>query len=88
MAVFKRESRKTRHPTQQDAWMTLDGGFAKRSVTILDLSSGGARLQVADAALLGGTLNLAFSKDVRKVTRCRLVWRKDNIVGVEFMVAV
>lgn len=88
MAVFKRESRKTRYPTKQNVWMTLDGGFAKRDVTILDLSSGGARIKVTDAALLGNTLNLAFSKDVRKVTRCRLVWRKDTIVGVEFMVAV
>lgn len=87
MAVFKRESRKTRHQTRHDAWLTLDGGFAKRDCTILDLSSSGARIQVADAGSgsIDNKLNLAFSKDVRKVTRCRLVWRKGSVMGVEFM---
>ena len=86
MAVFKREARKTRHATKHDAWMTLDGGFAKRNCTVLDLSAGGARVLLSDAGPVDTTLNLAFSKDVRKVTRCRLVWRKGTIIGVEFMV--
>lgn len=85
MAVFKRESRKARHRTKHDAWVTLDGGFAKRGCTILDLSAGGARLQLSDPALAESTLDLAFSKDVRKTTRCRVVWRKGAIVGVEFL---
>lgn len=85
MAVFKRESRKTRHQTQHEAWLTLDGGFAKRNCTILNLSAGGARIQVADTSSIDNKLNLAFSKDVRKVTRCRLVWRKGTIMGVEFV---
>lgn len=85
MAVFKRESRKARHRTKYDAWVTLDGGFAKRNCTVLDLSSGGARLQLSDSGLTESKLDLAFSKDVRKATRCRVVWRKGSIVGVEFL---
>ena len=85
MAVFKKESRKTRHKTKHDAWMLLDGGFAKRNCTILDLSSGGARVKLADAAPLGSRLHLALTGDVRKVTSCRLIWRKDSIIGVEFI---
>ena len=87
MAVFKREVRKTRHKTMNEAWMTLDGGFAKRNCTILDLSASGARLQMQDASPIPGTMSLAFSRDVRKLTRCRLVWRKGSIIGVEFLAA-
>jgi len=85
MAVFKRESRKPRHATRHDAWMLLDGGFAKRNCTILDLSSGGARVKLADRELLGSRLSLALTGDVRKVTHCRVIWRKDAVIGVEFV---
>lgn len=85
MAVFKRESRKPRHTTRHDAWMLLDGGFAKRNCTILDLSAGGARVKLADREPLGSRLSLALTGDVRKVTHCRVIWRKDTILGVEFL---
>lgn len=85
MAVFKRESRKPRHATRHDAWMLLDGGFAKRNCTILNLSSGGARIRLADMGPIGNKLSLVLTGDVRKVTHCRLVWRKDTIIGVEFV---
>ncbi|MEH2508996.1 hypothetical protein V1291_000350 [Nitrobacteraceae bacterium AZCC 1564] len=96
MAVFKRENRKARHRTKHDAWMMLDGGFAKRNCTVLDLSSGGALIHLSDSGLTTsklhdeanfgfGTLDLAFSKDVRKMTQRRVVGRKGSIVGVEFL---
>lgn len=85
MAVFKRESRKPRHTTRHDAWMLLDGGFAKRNCTILDISAGGARVKLADRELPGSRLSLALTGDVRKVTHCRVIWRKDAVIGVEFV---
>ncbi|MBX9820268.1 PilZ domain-containing protein [Afipia birgiae] len=85
MAVFKRESRKPRHTTRHDAWMLLDGGFAKRNCTILDISAGGARVKLADSELPGSRLSLALTGDVRKVTHCRVIWRKDTVIGVEFI---
>ncbi len=85
MAVFKKDSRKPRHATRHDAWMLLDGGFAKRNCTILNLSSGGASLKLVDKEPIGNRLSLALTGDVRKVTHCRLVWRKDTIIGVEFV---
>ena len=85
MAVFKRESRKPRHTTRHDAWMLLDGGFAKRNCTILDLSAGGARVKLADREPLGSRLSLALTGDVRKVTHCRVIWRKDAVIGVGFV---
>jgi len=85
MAIFKKESRKPRHSSMNDAWVMLDGGFAKRNCTILDLSAGGARLQLAEAGPIGNHLSLAITRDVRKATRCRVVWRKASVVGVEFI---
>jgi hypothetical protein len=77
MAVFRKESRKPRHTTRHDAWMLLDGGFAKRNCTILNLSTGGARIELIDTGPIGNNLSLAL-------THCRLIWRKDTIIGVEF----
>lgn len=85
MAVFKKEVRKPRHNTQHQAWVLLDGGFAKRNCTILNLSTTGARIKLSDSGSIGNNLSLALTGDVRKVTRCRLVWRKDSVVGVEFI---
>jgi hypothetical protein len=85
MAVFKRENRQPRHTTKNDAWVMLDGGFAKRNCTVLDLSAGGARIKLAEKGPIGNNLSLALTRDVRKATRCRVVWRKDSIIGVEFI---
>ncbi len=87
MSAFKREVRKPRHKTANEVWMTLDGGFAKRSCTIVDLSLTGACIQMRDASPIPGVVSLAFSKDVRKLTRCRLIWRKGSMIGVEFLAA-
>ncbi|MBN8982475.1 MAG: PilZ domain-containing protein [Rhizobiales bacterium] len=85
MAIFKRETRKPRHKVEQHVWMTLDGGFAKRNCTLLDLSLTGAKIRVNDKEPVDGKLSIAFTGDVRKTTRCRLVWRKGNEIGVEFL---
>jgi len=87
MGIFKRESRKTRYKTQLGAWLTLDGGFAKRPCTILDLSATGARITVENGNKLGSRIALALTKDVRNLTPCRLVWQRGNEIGVEFVQA-
>ena len=85
MAIFKKQNRKTRHKTNNSAWMTLDGGFAKRACTVLDISATGARIRVQDQAAIGSRMSIAFYNDVHKATRCRMVWRKGSEMGVEFL---
>ncbi|WP_315831261.1 PilZ domain-containing protein [Bradyrhizobium prioriisuperbiae] len=82
-----KETPKKRKATPHDAWMTLKGGSAKRSA-VLDLSNGRAEIKVHEPHPINGKPSVAFSKDVRKITRCRLVWRDESIVGLEFMVPV
>jgi len=85
MAAIRKENRKPRHSTQRHAWVLLDGGFAKRNCTILNVSSGGALIKLTEDGSIGNNLSLALTGDVRKVTRCRLIWRKDAVIGVEFI---
>ena len=48
MTLFGRKTRPTRRRTNQPAWITIDGGFATRPCTVIDISEGGARLRVED----------------------------------------
>ncbi len=79
-----REKRPRRHAMCRDAWLTL-GGFARRHCKVLDLSSGGAKLFVDGPAFINGDLGLSLNMDVHKSSRCRMVWRDGNVIGVEFV---
>lgn len=61
--------------------------FRQRNCNVLDLSKTGACIEVKDASAVPGVISIAFSKDVRKLTRCRLIWRKGSMIGVEFLAA-
>jgi hypothetical protein len=83
MAVIK-DKRAKRKDMYQDAWLTL-GGFARRECKVLNLSASGAKLEVDGLHIPSDNLGLSLTKDVRKFTRCRLVWRDKNVIGVEFV---
>ena len=55
-----------------------------RDCTVVDLSDLGARLAVEDSANVPDEFALLLSPFVRPFRKCRLVWRKDEHVGVEF----
>ena len=79
-----KDKRARRQKMHHDAWLTL-GGFARRECQVLDLSVTGARLRVDSNDIPSDNLGLSLTRDVRKVTRCRLVWRDKNVIGVEFI---
>jgi hypothetical protein len=79
----KRESRKS---VRQSGWITLDGGFAARPCEVIDLSTTGAKLNLADSFSLGPKLRLAFSRDSRTGRNCEVVWRRGTTVGVKFVI--
>ena len=83
MAITKkREVRKSVH---QSGWITLDGGFAARPCTVLDLSSDGAKITIDDPNSLPAKLRLAFSRDARNGHSCQVVWRRGKTLGVKFV---
>lgn len=84
MGVFKREKRAKRFPSNQIAWALLDGGFAKRACTVIDISPRGAKLRCSESGSIPPIFQLAVT-DIKKVTSCRVVWRKGCHIGVEFI---
>lgn len=81
----ERTKREVRRSLRQSGWITLDGGFAARPCEVVDLSSTGARLTMADPISLGPKLRLAFSRDARTGRNCEVVWRRGTTVGVKFV---
>jgi len=80
-----RKKRAARKLMSRPAWITLDGGFAARQCTVLDVSSSGAKITLnEDAERLPATLRLAFARDTRTGRNCRVVWRNGRSVGVRF----
>ena len=79
----KRASRKL---LSQQAWITLDGGFAVRQCLVQDISDSGAKITLEeDASQLPGVIKMAFSRDARTGRRCQVVWRRGKSAGIRFM---
>lgn len=79
-----RRKREPRKSVRQDAWITLEGGFAARPCTVLDLSPSGAKISVDSPQALNSKLRLAFSRDARSGRNCEVVWRDGKIAGLRF----
>jgi hypothetical protein len=78
----KREARKS---VRQSGWITLDGGFAARPCTVLDLSSAGAKITVDDPNAVTAKVRLALSRDARTGRTCQVVWRRGKTIGIKFV---
>jgi PilZ domain len=83
MAIFGKKSRPPRRKTEQEAWMAIDGAFAARRCSVLDISPGGAKIKIEDPAFIRPEFQLKFSR-ADKGKRCKVAWRKGLVLGVEF----
>jgi len=83
MAMFGRKSRPPRRRTNQEAWMAIDGAFAARRCSVLDISAGGAKIRVEDPAFVTPVFQLKFSR-ADQGRRCKVTWQKGLVIGVEF----
>ena len=84
MSLFGRSSRPSRRRTNQPAWMTVDGGFAARQCTIIDISEGGARLRVDDPQFVKPHFQLKTER-TSPGRACRVAWKKGDVIGIEFV---
>jgi hypothetical protein len=62
MTSFGRKTRPARRRTNQPAWITVDGGFATRQCTVIDISEGGARLKVEDPQFIKPQFQLKLDR--------------------------
>jgi hypothetical protein len=81
-AVKKRDPRRV---VNQAAWITLEGGFAARPCSVIDLSKTGAKVQMQTVEQLPSNLRLTFSRDGRTGRPCEVLWRRGKTVGVRFL---
>ena len=84
MAVTKK--RDVRRSVQQPGWITLEGGFAARPCTVLDLSATGAKIVLDDpTSVTTSKVRLAFARDARTGRTCEVVWRRGKTLGIRFV---
>jgi hypothetical protein len=83
MSIFRKKSRSPRRETNQEAWVAIDGAFAARRCSVLDISTGGAKIKIEDSLFVGPVFLLKFSR-ADPGRRCKVSWRKGLVMGVEF----
>jgi PilZ domain-containing protein len=81
-----REQRKSKRThRRQAAWVVLDGGSAKFSCVLWDISEGGARIAAAHGNALPDLFGLFLTKDGKSRRFCKVVWRRGSQLGVRFV---
>jgi PilZ domain len=66
------------------AWIEVGNNALLERCTLIDLSEKGARLVVGDISHLTDHLCLYLTRVGHVPQRCRILWRRDHQVGVEF----
>jgi hypothetical protein len=80
------EKRKNlRRTVTYPAFLDLGDGLPARECTLCDASQEGAQLAVADPDSLPDEFTLALSADGAARRRCRVIWRTEKQIGVEFL---
>jgi hypothetical protein len=67
------------------AWVVLDGGAARISCVLWDISEGGARIAAAHGNALPDVFGLFLTKDGKSRRFCQVVWRRGSQLGVRFV---
>ena len=76
--------RSPRRALNSPGWIRLDGGFATRECTIVDMSNAGVRLSVPFAANIPATFTLLLSKN-HPGRRLRTIWKRADVIGAKFI---
>ena len=80
------EKRKNlRRTVTYPAFLDLGDGSPARECTLCDASQEGAQLAIADPDSLPDEFILALSADGAARRRCRVMWRTEKQIGVEFL---
>ena len=83
--AFVEQRRSFRYSTRYRAWIEFDDHTSPLSCTLLDVSEGGARIEVASPHRLPEEFSLILAEDAANVRRCRIIWRADNEIGISYL---
>jgi hypothetical protein len=85
VARWREKRRHPRHGIISTAWLRIDGDPVPHVCVLWDISEGGARLSVTDMATVPNKFLLLLERDARRGTSCRVVWRRHDQIGLEFI---
>lgn len=80
----KENRKKIRRAMRYTAWIGIGEGSPRRGCMVSDISETGARLAIENPQELPKTFNLLLSGRGGIYRRCRVVWRSESQVGVQF----
>jgi PilZ domain len=83
--TFIEQRRSIREYVDFPAWIDVGDGSQPRKCTVVDVSEDGARVMAAFPAKLPKEFWLLLSKDRTRRRRCRMVWRSDTQVGIQYL---
>ena len=83
--AFVEQRRSIRHGTRCPAWIEFDDHSSPRRCSLVDISEGGARIEVASAEELPEEFPLVLVEDAVNIRRCRIIWRGDGQIGVSYL---
>src|SRR4051794_20994645 len=82
----RREHRRAKRLLKrQAAWISHGAGRSDVPCVLWDMSETGARLSAARSNFLPAGFKLLLTKDRRAQRQCRVVWRTDGQLGVQFI---
>jgi hypothetical protein len=82
----RREQRRAKRILKrQAAWISHGAGRSDVPCVLWDISATGARLSAARSNFLPNGFRLLLTKDRRSQRHCRVVWRNDGQLGVQFV---
>ena len=80
-----RPRRAVRKAVHVAAWIEKEGNDLLELCTLIDISETGARLRIADVYNLPTDLTLHLARGSQNFQQCRVIWKRNNDVGVEFV---
>jgi len=81
--MFKDRRKHKRRVLQYPASIALDAD-KQQGCILLDISEGGAKLQVTDSDNIPDHFILIFSKQGSPRRACKVVWKAFHLIGVQF----
>jgi hypothetical protein len=85
-ANVRSEKRKSRRkPFERHAWIELAGGSSLIQCELGNLSDTGAKLLFRASRELPDQFVLRLAKDGRVARKCRIAWKTQHEIGVEFI---
>jgi len=83
---LRRERRRwPRHAVVQTAWLQSEHDRIPIVCVLWNVSHGGAMLALSSPHTLPDIVQIALSRDDKIGTTCRVAWRGDGQIGVEFV---